>query len=351
MTPVRPQRGFTLVELMVAITIGLLLLAGLSTLFAGNNHAQMEVDRANRQIENGRYAMQLISSDLRNAGFYGEFDPSVLPMPAFVPDPCSTDIALIHDAIALHVQGYDNTLPPGCLTDVRADTDILVVRHTATCVADAADCEAAAEGGPFLQASLCNNQFELGSGVVNNYYQVSTSATGMTLHKRDCGVANGSGTPAVVRRLLTHIYFIANNSVGNDGIPTLKRAEIVSKGNAMTVNIVPLAEGIENLQLEYGLDTDGDGVANQFTTVPGSAGGCAKVDCTNQNWNNVVSVKLHVLARTLTPSMGYKDTKTYVMGLNAGGQPNSIAAANDQYKRHVFTALVGLPNPAGRKNS
>jgi len=66
--------------------------------------------------------------------------------------------------------------------------------------------------------------------------------------------------------------------------------------------------------------------------------------------NRVVSIKLYVLARTTVPSAGYTDTKTYELGSNADGSPHTISAANDHLKRHVFSALVALPNPAGRKN-
>lgn len=356
----RRQQGFTLVELMVAIAIGLLMLAGLSTLFAGNNNSQMEIERANRQVENGRYAMQVISGDLRNAGYFGEFDATGYS-PATLPDPCATTVAGITAAIPLAVQGYDNVTAStlGCLSTagVKAGTDIVVVRHTQTCVVGAADCEPASAGGPFFQASLCNNSFELNGESITGKYQVGTSATGLTLHKRDCSADGTTGTVADLRRLLTHIYFIANSSVDGDNIPTLKRAEIVSSGNTISVSIVPLAEGIENMQIEYGIqnpaDDDAvpsaaDGVADVYTaSVPG-AFACADAVCGLKNWNHVVSLKVNLLARTLSPSLGYTDTKTYNLGMKADGTANVIAAANDKYKRHVFTQMVGLPNVAGR---
>jgi type IV pilus assembly protein PilW len=345
------QQGFTLVELMVAVTISLLMLAGLSTLFVSNNHAQMEIERGNRQVENGRYAMQVLTGDLRNAGYYGEFDASALTMPAALPDPCDTDIGVIGGAIALHVQGYDGANPLDCLADVREGTDIVVVRHTATCAVGDADCDTAAAGGPFLQASTCDNAFELGSGNVANYFQVSAIDTDLALHKRDCGATAGSGTAAPIRRLLTHIYFVANNSDDRDGVPTLKRAEVISKNGTVSVEIVPLADGIENMQVEYGLDTDNNGVADAYTTVPASANGCGAAACAATNWNSVVAVKVHLLARTPTESAGYQDTKSYTLGLTAAGQAHTVQATNDKYKRHVFSAMIGLPNPAGRKTS
>jgi type IV pilus assembly protein PilW len=335
----RRQRGFTLIELMVAVAIGLLLLAGLSTLFTSNNHAQMEIESANRQVENGRYAMQLMTGDVRNAGFYAEYDPIELTAPAALPDPCAIDIELIRDAIVLPVQGYDNANVLNCLADVKANTDVIVLRHTETCVVGAADCGDAAAGGPFFQASGCNNNFELGSNDKKMHYQVAANNSGFSLHKRNCEETKDSGTPADLRRLQTHIYFIANNSLAGDGIPTLKRAEVVSKGGALSIQIVPLAEGIENMQLEYGVDSSLDGVADSFTP-----------NVAVSDWSNVVSVKLHLLARTLNPSMTHTDSKSYVLGLDAQGQPNIIGATNDKFKRHVFTSLIGLPNVAGRKS-
>jgi type IV pilus assembly protein PilW len=62
-----------------------------------------------------------------------------------------------------------------------------------------------------------------------------------------------------------------------------------------------------------------------------------------------MTVKINVLARSTEPTKGYKDTKTYDMGMNADGTANTSTATEDQYKRHVFQSLAALPNPAGRR--
>ena len=54
-------------------------------------------------------------------------------------------------------------------------------------------------------------------------------------------------------------------------------------------------------------------------------------------------------ARNTQASPGYVDRKTYTLGRDADGDPHTIAAANDAYKRHVFQTQVALPNPAGRR--
>ena len=61
-------RGFTLIELMVALTVSLILLLGLTAVFVGNSRSFSENERSSRRIENGRYALALMSDGIRHAG-------------------------------------------------------------------------------------------------------------------------------------------------------------------------------------------------------------------------------------------------------------------------------------------
>lgn len=345
------QLGFSLVELMVAVTIGLLLLAGLAGVFTTTSASRGEVERTNRQIENGRYATQLLMEDLRLSGYLAEFDPSNLPTPSTMPDPCATDIASIKTAMPVHIQGVDDAASvPSCLQDVRTGTDIVVVRRATTCVAGVGDCEAVISGAPYFQASLCfpvSGATELASGNINLYFALNSDTSALTMHKKDCT------TLASLRRYRTHIYFVANNSTGSDGIPTLKRAELGGTGGNTAFTIVPLVEGIENLQVEYGIDTDVKGTANggspnAYTTDPATYNTCVGQACVD-NWRNVVAVKLHLLARNTQQTTGYSDTKTYTLGLDADNAAKTVGPFNDAFKRHVYQSSTRLSNPAGRK--
>ncbi|WP_019142915.1 PilW family protein [Noviherbaspirillum massiliense] len=335
----RVQEGFSLIELMIAIAIGLFLAAGLTAIFVNNSQSRAETERNNRQLENGRYAMSLLTEDLRLAGFFGEFDPTVLTGPTAVPDPCATSVADLKGAMPLHIQGYDDEAGfavPSCLSDVRSGTDIVVIRRASTCVAGSADCEAVIEGTPYFQASRCSDTNELASGDVTKFYALDTATSNLNRKKRDCT------TKADLRRYRTHIYYIANNTDGSDGVPALKRAELGPDG----FNIVPLVEGIENFQLEYGLDTDGNGAPDLYTTQPES--GCTGADCVT-NWKNVVTVRFSLLARNTEGSPGYSDEKTYVLGVKQDGTAKSVGPFRDNFKRHAYQGLVKLANPAGRR--
>ncbi|WP_181373339.1 PilW family protein [Massilia glaciei] len=343
-TPIPPSKraparagGFSLVELMVAIAIGLIIMAGMTTLFVNNSAAQAEIEKVNRQIENGRYAMSTLTNDLRNAGFLGEYSPAALATPLALPDPCAVTEAALVAALPLHVQGVDSvgSASLGCITDAMPGTDAIVVRHARTCVLGAANCGGVDDPGPFFQASLCNNKLELDSGDAGDHYALAIAKTAMTRTRKDCL------TTAVVRRYLVHIYYVANNGVGSDGIPTLKRAELeATDGGALEFNVVPLVEGIENLQLQYGIDNalPADGVADSYSASPATA----------QGWRDVVSVKISLLARNLQASPGYKAGKTYTLGADVNGNDIVVTKA-DGYKRHVFQAVASMANPVGRR--
>ena len=96
--------------------------------------------------------------------------------------------------------------------------------------------------------------------------------------------------------------------------------------------ITPLVEGIEYMQLDYGLDTDLDGLANNYIQAPAAT-----------EWPNIVTVKVNILARNTESTTGYTDTKIYNLGLAENVTPGGA------FKRHVYTQLIRLNNPAGRR--
>jgi len=355
------QRGFSLIELMVAVALGMVVMGVITMAFVSSSNARRSTDQSSQQVENGRYAMQLLSEDLQVAGYYSEFDPRPLTTPAAKPDPCATDIASLKAAMPLAVQGYDNpagatlaALANCAVTDLRAGTDVVVIRRTSTCVAGDAGCDAFANGVAYFQASLCGSAGELDSANATDYYAMDiTNGVGTTLtkHKKDCA------TLADYRRYLTRIYFIANNDLPGDGIPTLKRAELVGAGPNCAVvgvscfSVVPLVEGIENIQLEYGIDTSAvpDGAPDVFTADPDGYVGAGAAGVAG-NWRNVVAVRVNLLARNTQTTGGYSDSKVYTLGNTAAGIANTVSptGADTGYKRHVFMAEVRLTNPAQR---
>ncbi|MGH8458777.1 MAG: PilW family protein, partial [Nevskiales bacterium] len=159
-------------------------------------------------------------------------------------------------------------------------------------------------------------------------YRLSTSTNAATFDRHRRGSDCATAPLADKRRFITHVYYIANNNEAGDGVPTLKRAEL---RNGSFTTITPLAEGIEQLELEYGIDTSGDGAPDgSYSSSPADPG----------EWANVMAVEINLLARSTDPSPGHVDSKTYVLGADSFTPAGS-------YKRHVFQTTVRLSNPAG----
>lgn len=339
--------GLSLVELMVAITVGLLLLSAVSALIMEQSRASTELDKASRQIENGRYALQLLRDDIAHAGYYGEYFD--IAAPAALPDPCLASdqptVAELDAAVPLAIQGYDSpaTVPAGlagCLDNANHldGTDILVLRK--------ADIEtipvaSAVAGQVYLQAGL--NVSKAFDKVVGTGSDTSV----FTLKLKD-------GSVAPLRRYLTHIYYVSPCNVpasgtacssaadGGQPVPTLKRLELTVAAGAAKFVPVPLVEGVDNFQLDYGLDNDGDGVPDLYTTGTYSSG---TTPMTAVKWTDAMTVRVNLLSRNNEPTVGYTDTKTYALG--AGG---TVGPFNDNYKRRAFSEIIRAVNPSGRRS-
>ncbi|HET7779770.1 MAG TPA: PilW family protein [Rudaea sp.] len=363
------QVGTTLVETMIALTIGLMLLVTLGEVFVSNGGLRRDLDYSGRLVENASYAMDRISDDLRTAGYYAEFDlaDAGLTMPAVKPDPCTADLNALGAALPLPIQGYDGGvgLPASCtggahaaIRNPKPGSDILVIRRVDPCVAGpttAAGCDAAVAGLPYFQVSHCTwtlpHELTELAGPASGWFKLDTLVSKLGLHNIDCNQNPGAAV-ADYHRFVVHIYFVSNDDIPGDGIPTLKLAQL-DAGGFTDASVVPLAEGIENLQLEYGLDTGTapDGSVDQFSANPDMYAGCAGAasPCSAANWASTVAVKVHMLGRnTKATAIGYTNQKGYALGLNADGSANTIPPFNDRYRRHVYETSVRVYNSSGR---
>ncbi len=326
------QGGLSLIELMISMTLGLIILAVLGSMMVNQGWQRAELDKSTRMIGNGAYAIDLIAENLRLAGYYDSFDPTSLALPAAMPDPCSLVSSDISAALRLHVQGYDAATPtaaigapPSCVaavtTGLKPGSDIVVIRRADTTTA--LNPAAAAAGTHYLQASLCTLDAKS--------YLLDTQPANLTLRQKNCTA--GSTTPyALVRPFHIDIFYVDANNLAGDGIPTLKKVQL-SQGAFSAA--IPLVEGVDYLQAEYGLDTNNDGVAESYTS-------CSA--CSIADWASVVSVKLHVIAKAPESSRRFVDDKTLSLG-SAG----TVGPFTDGFKRNSFNQTVRLVNPSSRR--
>jgi len=220
-------RGFSLTELLVAMVVGLLLLAGLVTLMANSKKNYAQQDYSARLQENARFAMEFLSYDIRMAGFYG----------------CSNDII------------NDNTITPISASDSgNGNPDSLTISYGEAyepggevLLNAAADADSTTLTLTEVPTDWSNSDTlivgDCGSAAVADISSINSSSDQVTVSPRDGSfkrvfnpAAEDNG-PIVVRRLVSNTYAIA--ATGESGIPILAR------------NGLELVEGVENIQFLY----------------------------------------------------------------------------------------------------
>lgn len=373
------QLGFSLVEFMVAIMIGLFLVGGLATFIVSSSSTRNELEKTNRQIENGRYAIEKLSEAIKLAGYYG-IGSGIIPAPAGAapanfPDPCSVTPTDLLAALAISIQGYEykrtdaapSTMPITCLPkeNYQPGTDILVIRRAQTTAlplgTDGKSCPGSGEFKPneiYLESTVVPPSTKLVSDVgppipsnyFGNYFIVDKGANSSAFILKK-GPSND--VCADIRKLKVEIYYVSpcskpdtdgkckSNSDNGAPIPTLKMMELTYDASGTRFQEVPLVEGIENLQLDYGVDTDNDRMPDTYGTASQNH------LLTVAGWHDVMAVKAYILARNIDPTTGYKDSKKYYLGVTDTDPPSGYTvptAKNDGYKRQVYSATIYLEN-------
>ena len=373
------QAGFTLVELMISMVLGLLIVLALVTLLINVSRNNGEMSKSNRVIENGRFALQLLQADISHAGFWDGFLPdfdnlSTAGVPAeypnAVPDPClayaSWAAQYKTNMVGMGVQGYEipATVPSPTLsvcgavvTSPKANTDVLLVRYAENCLPGVGACAAQVAGEVYFQMASC------GTATPSPAYVLH--APTFTLQKRDCT------TTADIRKFVSNLYYIRDYAVtAGDGIPTLMRSQFGLTGSPSTPahkTAEAMIEGVEGFRVEYGIDAVSDsGAAVDFTSAIVWANAANKTSptnrgdgipegayvrcttaapCTAAQLANTVAVKIYVLVRSENKSPGYSDSKTYNLG------STTLGPFNDGYKRHLFSQTIRLINVSSRRET
>ncbi|MES2369192.1 MAG: PilW family protein [Pseudomonadota bacterium] len=320
----RVQSGFGLVELMIAVTLGLVLLGGIGYLYVGSRGAFRVTDNLSRMQENARYALDTMSRDIRMAGYIGCGNMASIrvrtianpPVPQMTPGNAligynggtgwtnpttitrvaNTDVLSVMGAFSNGVNLTGNLAPQNANVQINGNPDGF-------------------QAGDVLVITNCVNadvvkatNVSTGSGTTVTFAHSNASNTGNRI-----GVY---GSDAFVMRINQYSYFIGTNPAGN---PALYRVGLNGKAEE-------LVENVQDMQFSYGLDTTlptPDGAVDSYSKTPG-------------NWAQVVSVTVSLLMRSPDNN------------LSTSAQPytfNNVATnATDRRLYQVYSATVGVRN-------
>lgn len=301
------QSGMSLVELMIALLIGLLLSAAIITVYLSNKKTFWDTEAAASLQENSRFALKLITEDIRAAGFYANsYDNTVInkTVPAIASGSCN-DIEFDYDQPiwgATAVAGID------CLgiKNFKAVTDILFVKGVRM--------DPVTSTTPPLSGNQKTYMVARGRFVAEHY-------------KAEAGLADKSYNAPAAYEYSHHAYFVAHKD--GDAFPQLRRlSQRVASGGGSTVWIAEtVADGIEDLRYMFGVDTDNDGAANQYIATENMT-----------SWDNIVSVKIFMLAQATTSDMSFSGGKIYEYGGRTAYTPT------DRYHRKLYETTVTIRN-------
>jgi len=320
------EAGLTLVELMVAMLLSLMLLSGVITVFQANKVTFYTQEGLAQLQENGRMALALISRDIRNAGYRGcnsrtsTFRTGLTGYAWNMTNSVDGFEAVSASAFEdKDGNGLDASISSKTPSPNAADiSDVLTVRFS-----DGDGARVDAESGSALTVSG-------GSGIESGDYLLVSSCQDAELFQATgingsdithSGLAN-SYLDGDVSRVTVRTYFVAP---GASGRPSLHRIQ----NNSNLVQEV--IEGIDNLQVLYGEDTDGDNRVNDYVAANAVS-----------SWENVMAVRISVLASSIGDNVADAASPqqfTFNDGVNTG-----VRTATDRRLRQAFTTTVALRN-------
>ncbi len=333
MTTLKRQLGLSLVEILVALVISLFLLAGIIQVYTGNRATFSFSNSLSEIQENGRFALDLMSQDLRLANEWG----CVRPRGGTNPN--------VEDTLVVFtVPGYDTDFHYFLGEDPIEGTNNLGLNGSDTVRVRGGKGGAANVESPFFpsatQRLTINGRSSIGAGDIilvarcGSNVEEGINIPEADLHRVTASVLINSDSQtdltlaanksqefqndAVVVELQTVTYSIA---AGASGEPALFRQEF----NAAAQELV---EGVEDMQVLYGVDDDGDNYPNQYFDADNVG-----------DFEDVVSVRIMLLVRSIDDFV-VDAPQTYTFN---GAQ----VTAPDRRIRQVFTSTIALRNQIG----
>ncbi len=338
----KKQKGLNIIELMIAMTLGLILSAGAIQIFISTKTTNKVENALSRLQETGRYVIDVMAKDIRMAGYNGcssrgAIDVNVI---AKAPLPITLDGS---DAI----RGYNGSSTVWApvidsnlnITGATANTDVLNIQRADACGAhvagnflpDNANVQVASPNG----CGFAKDQAVLITDCVGaDLYQItntvsSSGGTETTAHSTSTNTDNklskSYGPDSQIFRLKSTAYYIGT---GASGEPALFQSSWdPTADNAITgadFDAVELIDGVEDMQILYGVDTGGDEYANTYVTANSVT-----------NWENVRSVRINLLLRSEDGIISVPRTTTF-NGATVGG--------SDTRLRLVFSSTTTVRN-------
>lgn len=320
------MHGFSMVELLVAMVVGLIIVGGAFSLHSNTRDTQMSNEMQMAMVADARFAVEMISYDLRHAGMWGGTNKTALVQCKSTDPTCTktssgdtppTNGIATNDCapgwyfdLTSYVFATDNTDPnPYSATCIPASekqvssTDILVVRY--------ADSN--------LPMGLKANQIYVRSNNMSG--RLFVGATQPVLSAYDTAVITNN------HALRAHAYYVsAFTDAAGDNIPSLRRVALVGGPEMQNQTLI---SGVEDFQVQFGVDVNADTIIDRYVDPNEVA-----------NWADVYAAKIWLLMRSEKKQIGLNTKKSF----SIAGAAAKNYGGKDNYRYFLVTSVVNLRN-------
>ncbi|UZJ44688.1 PilW family protein [Marinimicrobium sp. C6131] len=340
----RSQKGLSLIELMISLTLGIVLMTGVMQMFLTSRMTYSTQQGISSIQESGRMAMDFLAEDIRMAGYMGcsSRNPNLT-------NGLEASGNFLYDFSQMVVGYASDTVLPG-VNNVADDTDILVIRRASDASVHLVQQHNAGSNANFrideepvnsclFDGQLCDDNIAIISDcskgrifrAVNVQDSSGGGAEGLVVH------SNGGSTPTNIDSQLggqqfgvgseimafnTIVYFIAPSAFQGGGAQVRSLWKKVGERDA-----VELIEGVERMRLQFGV-SDGSGTLDRYEW---------REDMVADDWANVIAVRAHLLATGLD-----NNVLPEPQVIQFAGEALSADLVADRRMRQVFTSTVGV---------
>jgi type IV pilus assembly protein PilW len=364
----RAHTGTTLVELMIALTIGAFVIATALAMYAHARSVYRTNERIARLQEQARFALSAMEPDIEMAGYFGFTNAAERvrlvsggqgDVVRATPDgmrqfpshpggsPPAAAPALPPGAHACGVNfAVDVSMP------VQGSNDVFAMGRDrgASCNPYQGRAQPGADTLTLRRVETRTSAAE--SDRIQLY---ASRLSGDALVFADGRAPGPLDADHRIHTMLVRTYYIARDSVGQRDFPALRVKSLTRSGAQAVFADDEVMQGVEDLQVQFGVDTgdhDNDGAVDDASRgdgdgVPKGTGRATRYvdpDHPDLPWQQVVSVRLWLRIRSDEPETGFADTRTYRYA-NVEYTP---AGADRRYRRVLVTRTVAVRNARTR---
>ena len=323
------QAGLSMIELMVAVTIGAVLIFGATQVYLNSTASYGVNETVARMQETARYAMSIIEPDVRMSNYWGLLKGAAV---VFNQAPQTSPPAAVAPGVAANACG--NNFAVDLNTNLQGDNDGYVLSATRTPACDAlpdlttgipwvTNAVVTADTLTVRRASVFTINVAA-PGPVGTLQVCTTRIAGFVTAALAACPGGGIGQ---LQNLIVNTYYVDRFSAQSANLPSLHRKTLTTAGGVPVFRDQELIAGVEDMQIQFGIDTFGNtGIAQRYVDPNGVPPGA-----------QIVAVRIWLLVRSDTPENGFVDNRVYQYGdrlaaTGVTGDLNSAAGAGMAYQ-------------------